>query len=562
MFRRSNLRIVAITRGAPPISQMITVGSAIRAFNFLSHFKKSGFECFFVSGGNELQGVDRVIDGMNIVPFFADREIPNILDAIQPDFILINVSELVQYIPENTRSFVILDLFAHRFLEAFYERVDITTDLFLRLDILRRADYFIVQNSRQRDFVYSLLMLSGIQDCISRVLTVPHIATGIQIERKIQEGPIFIAGGYHWPWADDLEYIDTLVRILEEQGNGVLRIYGGRFAIDSRADEVERKYRKSPRTMEMGVMPYDALLRSYSEASAGIVCFSPNLERHFSFNFRAADYLSCGVPIIVNDYMPISELVKRYDAGWVIKGLSDFEDVARKVMSDNESLTHKSDNAMILSAQEFAPSRYMETLLNMLKSPSKKTTRENLIGGLIRIVDRYVKEGIENSDMLREIKKLEAENIRLSERLVTRDSEILRLNNEKTEMLRKSGWLSDEVKRLSDEVSRLRDEILRLRNEKDRLDKEIAEANAKITELYRENGFLKDENVRLMGEKNSRDDDIIRLKNEIIEMKKAILNLESEIQKRDTMIGELRKKEAELEGIKSLPMYRLYKKVF
>jgi hypothetical protein len=68
------------------------------------------------------------------------------------------------------------------FLEAFYERVDITTDLFLRLDILRRADYFIALNSRQRDFVYSLLMLSGIQDCISRVLTVPHIATGIQIE--------------------------------------------------------------------------------------------------------------------------------------------------------------------------------------------------------------------------------------------------------------------------------------------------------------------------------------------------------------------------------------------
>jgi FtsZ-binding cell division protein ZapB len=352
------------------------------------------------------------------------------------------------------------------------------------------------------------------------------------------------------------------VRILEEQGNGVLRIYGGRFAIDSRTDEVERKYRKSPRTMEMGVMPYDALLRSYSEASAGIVWFSPNLERHFSFNFRAADYLSCGVPLIVNDYMPISELVKRYDAGWVIKGSSDFEDMARKVMSDNESLTHKSDNAMILSAQEFAPSRYMETLLNMLKSPSKKTTRENLIGGLIRIVDRYVKEGIENSDMLREIKKLEAENIRLSKRLVTRDSEILRLNNEKTEMLRKSGWLSDEVKRLSDEVSRLRDEILRLKNEKDRLDKESAEANAKITELYRENGFLKDENVRLMGEKNSQDDDIIRLKNEIIEMKKAIPNLKSEIQKRDTMIGELRKKEAELEGIKSLPMYRLYKKVF
>jgi len=562
MLRRSNLRIIAITRGAPPTGQVITVGSAIRAFNFLSHFKRSGFECYFISGGNELKGVDEVVDGINIVPFFADREIPNILNALQPDFILVNVSELVQYIPEDTGAYVVLDLFAHRFLEAFYERVDITADLFLRLDMLTRADYFIVQNSRQRDFVYSLLMLSGIQDSINRVLTVPHFATGIQIERKIQKEPVFIAGGYHWPWADDLEYIDTLVRILEEQGNGILRIYGGRFAIDSRANDVERKYRKSPRIMEMGVMPYDSLLKSYSEASAGVVCFSQNLERHFSFNFRAADYLSCGVPVIVNDYMPIGELIKRYDAGWVVKGLSDFEEVIKRIISDVEEVAHKSDNAMILSAQEFNPSRYMDMLLNVLKSPSKKTVRENLIKGLIRIVDRYVREGVENSNMLREIKKLEAENIRLSERLVTRDMEILRLNNEKTEILRKSGWLEDEVKRLSDEVNRMNSEIMVLRNEKDRLNREVAEANAKITELYRENGIIKDENGRLMSEKNSRDDEIIRLKNEIVEVKRAMVNLESEIQKRDAIINELRKKEAELEGIKSLPMYKLYKKVF
>ncbi|MCX7958982.1 MAG: hypothetical protein N3B13_08035, partial [Deltaproteobacteria bacterium] len=175
---------------------------------------------------------------------------------------------------------------------------------------------------------------------------------------------------------------------------------------------------------------------------------------------------------------------------------------------------------------------------------------------------RFVKEGTEHSNLLREVKKLQEENIRLSERIVSKDSEILKLNNEKTEVLRDSGWLKDELKRCSDELLRLRDELLRIRNEKERLEREVSELNAKLTEYVRKNGFLEDEKIRLANEASVKSEELLRVKNELIEVKKSISVMEIEIKKRDDIIKELRKKEAELDGIKSLPLYKFYKKVF
>jgi DNA repair exonuclease SbcCD ATPase subunit len=374
--------------------------------------------------------------------------------------------------------------------------------------------------------------------------------------------PIFIAGGFNWPWVDDSSYINQLSEILERRNIGEIRIYGGRFALKSRTDDILREYKNSSRIKNMGVLPYEKLLNSYSEGSVGLLCFEKNLERHFSFNFRAMDYLASGLPVIVSDYLQISELIKKYDAGWVIKDREDFAEVVDRIISDNELVLHKSDNVTALVMQEFDANKNIEPLLSVINRPEKIKKREGLIQGLIRIVDRYVREGVEHADFIKELKKLEAENIRLNERITTKDFEILRLNNEKTDLLRDSGWLKDEVKRLSDERSRLKEEIMRLKNERDRLESNAVEANSKLTDMIRKNGFLEDEVIRLKNERNLRDDEIISLKNEIVELKKSITSLEAEIQKRDIIIGELRKKEAELEGIKSLPMYKLYKKVF
>lgn len=556
------MRILAITRGAPPTDDVVTVGSAIRAYNMLNYLKRMGAECFFVSGMSELSGLGKEYNGIYLIPFCGDSEIPSVIDSIQPDFVMVFVSEMMQYIPEDCKAFVILDLFAHRFVESIYEKVDITIDFLLRLDSLRKADYFVVSSSRQRDFIASVLMMAGLCDILNRVIIVPNIAFYSPLERKIPEEPVFVAGGFNWPWANDRAYVDTLSKILEDKGRGVLRIYGGRFAIESRVNEIERSYKKSDRIIYMGTMPYPKLLSSYSKASVGLLCFEKNIERFFSYNFRATDYLFCGLPIIVNDYMQISEIVKKYDAGWVIRGVTDFEETIGRILFDNELIMHKSDNVTTLVMQEFDITKCMEPLINILENPAKVERREGLSLGLIRIIDRYVKEGIEHSDLLRENKNLEIERIRLSERIVSKDGEILRLNNEKTEILRENGWLKDELKRSYDEITRLKDELLRIKNEKDRLEMELSELNSKLVEISRKNAFLEDDKVRLTSEINARSNELLGAKNEIIELKKSISILELEIKKREDIINDLRKKEAELEGIKSLPMYKLYKKIF
>ncbi len=556
------MRILAITRGTPPVEDVVTVGSAIRAYNYLYYLRKSGAECFFLSGADEMRGVDSEVEGIHMVSFSTDREIPFIIESLQPDFIIVCVSELMQYIPENLKAFVILDLFAHRFTESLFENVDITVDIFLRLESLRKADYFIVNSVRQRDFICSVLILAGLTEILNRVIIIPHIIIHRPLERKIPEEPVFVAGGFSWPWADDRIYIDTLSELLEKKERGEIRIYGGKFALESRTNDAGYRYKGSKRLRYLSLLPYSKLLSGYSEASAGILCFEKNIERFFSYNFRASDYLFSGLPIIVNDYLQISELVKKYDAGWVVRGVSDFEEVIEKIISDNEIIMHKSDNVTALVMQEFDSAKCMEPLINIIAKPVKNSSREGLLNGLVRIVDRYVREGVEHSELLREVKSLEAEKIRLSERIVSKDSEILRLNNEKTEILRENGWLKDELKRFGDEISRLKDEVIRLKNEKDRLERELSELNSRYTEILRKNGFLEDEKIRLSNEVNQKSNEIINLKNEITELKKSLSLIEIEIRKRDDIISGLKKKEEELEGIKSLPMYRFYKKLF
>jgi len=556
------LRVLTITRGAPPLDEVISVGSAIRAYNYLSFLKRSGADCYFLSGSNEISGIKSEIEGIKILSFSSDLEIPKIIEALQPDLIIVCVSELMQYIPEKIDACVILDLFAHRFTESLFENVDLSTDMFLRLDMLRKADYFIVNSSRQRDFVYSILILAGLEDIINRVLIIPHIVLNRPLERKIPDEPVFVAGGFRWPWADDRSYINLLSQILEKNNRGKIRIYGGRFALESRIRDTDYGYNSSPRIEQMGLLPYVALLSEYSKASAGILCFEENIERYFSFSFRSVDYLFSGLPVVINDFIQLSELIKKYDAGWVVKNPAQFNEVIERIISDNELILHKSDNVTTLVMQEFDLNKCMEPLFNIIKNNSKIHKRDGLVSGLIRIVDRYVKEGIEHSNYVREVKNLEAENIRLSERIVAKDLEILHLNNEKTEILRESGWLKDEIKRANDELTRLKDEIMRVRSEKERFEKEVIDLNARLTELMRKNGYLEDEKIRAGNEIASIKDEIFRLKDEIVEHKKSITILESEIQKRDQIIADLKKKEAELEGMKSLPMYKIYKKIF
>ncbi|MCX7959096.1 MAG: hypothetical protein N3B13_08625, partial [Deltaproteobacteria bacterium] len=330
------MRILAITRGAPPLEDVITVGSAIRAYNYLSFLKKSGAECYFVSGAQELKGIGGDKEGIQMVPFASDYEIPYIISTLQPDFIIVCVSELIQFLPDDLKTVVILDLFAHRFTESLFENVDLTVDIFQRLDALRKADYFVVSSSRQKDFICSLLILAGLTDTLNRVVVVPQIIHHRSLERKIPGEPVFVSGGFNWPWADDRAYINLLSNILEKSGRGEVRIYGGKFVLESRSEDREYGYRESSRIRFMGLLPYTKLLSDYSGATAGILCFEKNIERYFSYNFRATDYLFSGLPVIVNDYMHISELIRKYDAGWVVKGIPDFEETVERIISDNE----------------------------------------------------------------------------------------------------------------------------------------------------------------------------------------------------------------------------------
>ena len=218
---------------------------------------------------------------------------------------------------------------------------------------LRRGDFFICANERQRDLWIGMLTTLGRVNhatyasdrTLRRLIDV--VPFGLSSTPPVHDRPVIkgvwpgvaatdqvvLWGGGVWTWLDVATPLRAMAALRTTHPHIKLCFLGRSrpaqswFATQSDFDKMQGSVEQLAE--ELGVLgvnvffnerwvPVDERGAYFLEADVGIIGHTVNLETHYSARTRALDYLWAGVPIVTMAGDMVAEWVERYDLGQVV----------------------------------------------------------------------------------------------------------------------------------------------------------------------------------------------------------------------------------------------------
>lgn len=275
--------------------------------------------------------------------------------------ILVGYWSLLAHLPESNIP-VILDFIAPRMLELmFQESEPIQAKARELIDELGRADHFLVGNQRQSDLLLPLLLQAGF-DCRwqAPVSIVPIAARGkiSPVENSSSKLRI-VNAGVDWPWRNTQAYREVLYQLMPQDNNLDFVELTGSYPGD----------KSTPG--DNSLLAYSAMQETLQSCDIGLELGEKNIEREFSHSFRSMEYLECGLPLIINAWIPLAELIRQYDAGWVIQGPEELSELTQALLQDKTILKTKRAGVRALIHEELNYATSCKPLLDYLTAPKK-----------------------------------------------------------------------------------------------------------------------------------------------------------------------------------------------
>lgn len=211
-------------------------------------------------------------------------------------------------------------------------------------DQLKRADYFLCANERQRDlWLGHLLSLGRINthtyaDMAQRVVTVPFGLPDTPPQKVVGDtlrqhldpdaGFILLWGGGIWEWFDPLVVIRALHQVLPDYPDTRLVFLGTKhpnpmidaMPMQARAEALARElglYGKEVVFLE-GWVPYKTLANYLLEADVGVSAHFNTLETCYSFRTRILHYLWASKPVLTTQGDVLAVAIAQHHAGLVL----------------------------------------------------------------------------------------------------------------------------------------------------------------------------------------------------------------------------------------------------
>jgi len=327
--------------------------------------------------------------------FTETAQLHEVIDKVTPDVILVESPEDMRRLPTGDFS-TVLDLYAPRLLEAQYQDGTEERDAVRLFDAISRADYFLFSNERQRHFFLPLLALGGV-DCTRAYGDVVPISCPPTMpkrgDRKTKgstpKDVEFVAGGVFWPWADLSDGLRDLIKILDKEQAGAVRLFGGKYGIRSETTRYLDPRNKLPASERMefsGIVPIDALWTAYGRASVAFDLMAPGAERSINLSFRQIDYLRCGLPIITSSSQVIAEDLLQYEAGWCVdpNDKAALRSLVLRLLSDPKLIDKASKNAQRLAAEKYAWTHTTAPLHRFVNAPRQVAQSETFLARITR----------------------------------------------------------------------------------------------------------------------------------------------------------------------------------
>lgn len=230
---------------------------------------------------------------------------------------------------------LVVDLYAPRVLEGAWEGLQ-TEEAGRLARAVEAADEVLYSNDRQRWLGLGALGLCG-WDLSRPAGRVVPLAALPGPRRRPSKRPVLVAGGHPWPWQDLRATLTRAVALLGDRAE--VHTYG---------------LPPVPGVVAHPLAGRATWLAALAGARAALDRYAPNPERALAFSFRQADALGCGLPLISDPDVPLSEGLRRHRAGWVDEPL---EAALESALAED-----RSEGARRLAA-EYAPARTEAPLL-------------------------------------------------------------------------------------------------------------------------------------------------------------------------------------------------------
>ncbi|RFF29105.1 glycosyltransferase [Wenzhouxiangella sediminis] len=341
------MRILYLTLEPPLHADKVATGNQLRAAMLADALGRAGHE---VVQHDQAQ--------------WTPREMARRIEAAKPDAVLLGYWQLAEHLPAKAAPPVVVDCIAPRPLEEHF--VDpMATAAFIRryTRALSRAGLLLVGNARQRTLLAAWLLAAG-EDLRA---SVPIAEVPLAVEpppqaRQDHRSPlVLVTGGQDWPWREATDWLSGLIAP-EQRGRAELHHFG---------------------SAEIGTEAVEHGLASWRQwqeflgrqAHIGVELSEANFERELAQPFRIASFLQAGLPVLVNDYLPIAELVREYQAGWVVDSRRAARDAVAESVDRPEAWLARARGAHRLARERFNPEDCCRPLVEWLKSPRRPQRR-------------------------------------------------------------------------------------------------------------------------------------------------------------------------------------------
>jgi len=366
------LKILLVAQEPVLQRREIVSGNAIRIDQICSALRHAGHELVHVW----LAGPDRK-SATNSGAFRSRDELQGIIQATAPDVIFLAYWELAELLPFDLRQPVVLDFVAPRPLEELFEQPESVRASLRRLrTLLQRCDLILVGNEQQRHLLINPLIEAGFD--LRQGLPVLVVPLGAEkaaapISRPGTEGWLLVAGGVSWPWRKSQTWMQALAKAAQRNARAVRIVqFDGayRWHEYAGAGQPDPAQLQSPTIESRALQPYEQFSAFLTnEAHIGIELADWNVERAYSQSFRSLEFLRHGLPLLCNSYLPLAEMVKYYDAGWLVDSQDQIEELLASITSSPEKWSRKSAGALRLVSEALHPDLSARPLIEWLKSP-------------------------------------------------------------------------------------------------------------------------------------------------------------------------------------------------
>ncbi|MBI2952742.1 MAG: glycosyltransferase [Chloroflexi bacterium] len=237
---------------------------------------------------------------------------------------------------------------AHRFRRAAHRQVIHARDLVVVLEQLRRGDFFVCSNERQRDYWLGMLAAAGrIGHCDGREVGLRDLVDVVPFglpeispshTRQVLKGVVpgigegdrvIVWGGGIWAWLDPLVLVRAMTTVAAAYPEARLFFMGkehpdpslasSNLSLYSQAVDLARKLGLLGRSVFFNDrwVEYDERQNYLLEADIGVSCHQRSIETRYAQRTRLLDYVWCELPIVTSSGDTWSEFVEAHGLGKV-----------------------------------------------------------------------------------------------------------------------------------------------------------------------------------------------------------------------------------------------------